>query len=129
MTQAKTNLRDLPISSLRNRIASAHERLSLMEKEVERRERVKSYGTDTPAGLRTYDVRMIEDWSLSVEARDEADAERVVQECSNWWANEQIQVHDDYFEITVDEPVSEQRGHNQKDFWPWVWFIFPLGTG
>ena len=41
MTQAKTNLSDLPIRSLRNRIASAKARLSLMEKEMDRRERVK----------------------------------------------------------------------------------------
>jgi hypothetical protein len=110
MTQAKTNLSDLPIRSLRNRIASAKARLSLMEKEMDRRERVKVYGTDTPTGLKTYYVRMIQDSSLTVQARDEADAERVVEECSNVWANEQIQdVGGGYFEIDVDKPVAEEN--------------------
>jgi len=80
MTQAKTNLRDLSNRSLRNRISSAKNRLWLMREEEARREKIITYGTDKPDGLIEYDCCVTYDFPLTVKAKNEADAQRVVDE-------------------------------------------------
>jgi hypothetical protein len=80
MTQAKTNLRDLSNRSLRNRISSAEDRLWLMREEEARREKINAYGTDTPRGLIEYECSVTFEFALTVRAKNEIDAKRIVDE-------------------------------------------------
>jgi hypothetical protein len=80
MAQAKTNLRDLSNRSLRNRISSAENRLWLMREEEARREKINAYGTDTPGGLIEYECSVTFEFALTVRAKNEIDAKRIVDD-------------------------------------------------
>jgi hypothetical protein len=79
MTKPKTNLADLTTKQLEGQIGSAERRLHALRAEMGRREKIAAYGTETP-DLREYSVEACANFSLSIQARDEADARRVLDE-------------------------------------------------
>jgi len=114
MTQTKTNLRDLSNRSLNNRIWSAEKRLRLMLEEEARREKIRAYGTETPDGLIEYECCITYEFALTVKAKNEDDARRVVDEdgwlewyCTNPAKNVTVDDHgisgEIYIEINSDD--------------------------
>src|SRR6266571_790829 len=79
MTKPETNLRDLTNKQLVDRLHSFEQRIYEMKGEVNRRERIGVYGSEAPE-LREFNVAVAATFWTTVQARDEADAIRVVKE-------------------------------------------------
>lgn len=82
MTKPKTKLSDLTKRSLNNRITSAEWRVYDLKEELDRREKIARYGTETPE-LREFNIAAMAEFSTRVQAKDEADAIRVFEN-SGW---------------------------------------------
>jgi hypothetical protein len=115
MTQAKTKLTDLSTRNLRNRIVSAENRLWALRKEEARRDKIKTYGTDTP-DLIEHEITVTMEFMLSVKAKDAGDAKRIVDEDAwfDWYLTNpanNVSVEDYYTsaEITAVEVTSDEH--------------------
>jgi hypothetical protein len=127
MTQSKTKLTDLTIAALRKRISSTERRLWLMREEEARREKIITYGSDTPEGLREYEIAVTFEFALTVRAKDAADAQRIVDE-DEWLGystdpGEQIQVIESDSSATITRFAPDESTYIMREGDDRVWDI------
>lgn len=79
MSKPKTNLRDLTNKQLFGRLQSAEQRVYALKDELNRRERIVFYGSEAPE-LREFNVAVTADFWTTIQAKDETDAIRVLEE-------------------------------------------------
>jgi hypothetical protein len=91
-----TELSDHELDTAKDRV---WKRIHAINSEMQRRDQIKTYGTDDPV-LKTYFGELVITCPVTIQATDETDATRVINDYTtlNSWAPQQLDLDDFHFD-------------------------------